>query len=124
LRSPERPLGLHELRDTVVDFVHARSNKTEVAADRLVAWISYITPAELFAARRPAIWAERDCRLEAGLEAGLEVRRIHRAGIHPEAAGMTASLFTFYLRNLQPAPSRSRRTNTCRSWQTSIRTGC
>jgi hypothetical protein len=25
---------------------------------------------------------------------------------------MTASLFTFHLRNLQPAPSRSRRTNT------------
>ena len=49
---------------------------------RLHSAIGYITPADFLAARGPAIWAERDRRLEAAREQ----RRIRRAEAHQQAA--------------------------------------
>jgi transposase InsO family protein len=49
---------------------------------RLHSAIGYITPADHLAGRGPAIWAQRDARLEAARE----VRRLRRAALHQEAA--------------------------------------
>ena len=49
---------------------------------RLHSAIGYITPADRLAGRGPAIWAQRDARLEAARE----VRRLRRA---PPGGGMT-----------------------------------
>jgi len=49
---------------------------------RLHSAIGYITPADFLAARGPAIWAERDRRLEAARE----LRRVRRAEAHEKAA--------------------------------------
>jgi hypothetical protein len=39
LGEPERTLVPHDIHDTIVDFVRVWSDKTEIAADRFVAWI-------------------------------------------------------------------------------------
>jgi hypothetical protein len=49
---------------------------------RLHSAIGYLTPADFLAGRGPAIWAERDRRLDAARE----VRRTRRAECYPEAA--------------------------------------
>jgi transposase InsO family protein len=49
---------------------------------RLHSAIGYITPADHLAGRGPAIWAQRDARLEAARE----VRRLRRAELRQEAA--------------------------------------
>jgi hypothetical protein len=75
---------------------------------RLHSAIDYITPADFFAGRGNAIWAERDRRLDAARE----VRHARRAEAHQSGGRMNPSLSLFSFRTLPPAQSRSRRTNT------------
>jgi hypothetical protein len=39
LGSPERALGSHDTRDTVVDFIAEWSRKTEIAQERFIRWV-------------------------------------------------------------------------------------
>jgi putative transposase len=39
LGSPDRPLVLHDIRDTIVDFVRTWFGKTELAVERFIAWL-------------------------------------------------------------------------------------
>jgi putative transposase len=73
---PGQPASLDEARALVAGFVHHYNTV------RLHSAIGYITPADFLAARGPAIWAERDRRLEAARE----IRRIRRAELRPEVA--------------------------------------
>ena len=66
---PGQPSSLGEARAVVTRFVEHDHTV------RLHSAIGYITPADFLAARGPAIWAERDRRLEAARE----LRRARRA---------------------------------------------
>jgi len=73
---PGQPQTLEEARALVARWV-AHYNTV-----RLHSAIGYITPADQLAGRGPAIWAQRDARLEAARE----IRRLRRAELHQEAA--------------------------------------
>jgi putative transposase len=73
---PGQPASLDEARALVEGFVRHYNTV------RLHSAIGYITPADFLAARGPAIWAERDRRLEAARE----LRRVRRAEAHEKAA--------------------------------------
>jgi putative transposase len=73
---PGQPGSLDEARALVARFVEHYNTI------RLHSAIGYITPADFLAGRGPAIWAERDRKLEAAREA----RRARRAAAHAEAA--------------------------------------
>ena len=73
---PGQPGSLDEARTLVARFVEHYNTV------RLHSAIGYITPADHLAGRGPAIWAQRDARLEAARE----VRRLRRAELHQEAA--------------------------------------
>jgi transposase InsO family protein len=67
---PGQPASLDDARALVAKFVAHYNNV------RLHSAIGYIAPADFLAGRAPAIWAERDEKLEAAREA----RRLRRAG--------------------------------------------
>ncbi len=73
---PGQPQTLEEARELVARFVAHYNNV------RLHSAIGYITPADFLAGRGPAIWAERDRKLNAAREE----RRLRRAALHQEAA--------------------------------------
>jgi hypothetical protein len=77
IRRSSRSIGtLDEARALVARWVEHYNTV------RLHSAIGYITPADRLADRGPAIWAQRDARLEAARE----VRRLRRAKLHQEAA--------------------------------------
>jgi putative transposase len=73
---PGQPATLEQAREVVARFVEHYNNV------RLHSAIGYITPADFLAGRGPAIWAERDRKLNATREE----RRLRRAALHQEAA--------------------------------------
>jgi len=68
---PGQPVSLDDARALVSKFVEHYNNV------RLHSAIGYIAPADFLAGRAPAIWAERDAKLEAAREA----RRLRRGGV-------------------------------------------
>ena len=82
--APERQQVRHHLIDLVdpnQDFTVARFVE-HYNTVRLHSAIGYITPADFLAGRGPAIWADRDRKLDLAREA----RRVRRAELHQEAA--------------------------------------
>ena len=73
---PGRPATLDHARELIASFVEHYNNI------RLHSAIGYIAPADFLAGRGPAIWAERDRKLNAAREE----RRRRRAALHQEAA--------------------------------------
>jgi putative transposase len=73
---PVQPATLEQARALVARFVDHYNTV------RLHSALGYITPADFLAGRGPAIWAERDRKLEAARE----LRRQRRAAARPEAA--------------------------------------
>jgi transposase InsO family protein len=73
---PGQPDSLEQARALVARFVDPYNTV------RLHSALGYITPADYLAGRGPAIWAERDRKLEAARE----LRRQRRAAARPEAA--------------------------------------
>jgi putative transposase len=72
---PGQPASLDEARALVARFVEHHNTV------RLHSAIGYIAPADFLAGRGPAIWAERDRRLEAARE----LRCVRRAERYQEA---------------------------------------
>jgi putative transposase len=72
---PGQPSSLDEARALVARFVEHYNTV------RLHSAIGYIAPADFLAGRGPAIWTERDRRLEAARE----LRRVRRAERYQEA---------------------------------------
>jgi putative transposase len=73
---PGQPETLDQARALVARWVEHYNTV------RLHSAIGYITPADFLAARGPAIWAERDTKLEAARE----LRRVRRAQLQLGAA--------------------------------------
>ena len=72
---PATPGSLEEARKLVHQFVEYYNNR------RLHSAIGFVSPADMLAGREKAIWAERDCKLEAARERRRERRELARAGL-------------------------------------------
>jgi len=73
---PGQPQSLEQARALVARFVEHYNSV------RLHSALGYITPADFLAGRGPAIWAERDRKLELARE----TRRVRRAELHHQEA--------------------------------------